>query len=42
MRPTVASDNKLVVECHLVDFDEKIVGKPTGEIEWVERLERRG
>jgi riboflavin kinase/FMN adenylyltransferase len=37
MRPTMASDNKMVVECHLVDFNEKIVGK-TLQIEWIERL----
>lgn len=37
MRPTVTSDKKLVVECHLIDFNEKIVGE-TLEIQWVEKL----
>jgi riboflavin kinase/FMN adenylyltransferase len=37
MRPTVTAEKKLVVECHLIDFDQKIVGQPM-VIEWVERL----
>lgn len=37
MRPTVTSEKKLVVECHLIDFDQKIVGQAM-QIEWVERL----
>ena len=37
VRPTITSDKKLVVECHLIDFNQKIVGK-TLEIQWVEKL----
>ncbi len=36
-RPTVTSSPEIVVECHLIDFDRKIVGKAL-EIEWVDRL----
>ena len=37
IRPTVTLDKTLVVECHLIDFDQKIVGHEL-EIAWVERL----
>lgn len=37
IRPTIASDKKLVVECHLIDFNGKIVGQSL-IVEWVERL----
>jgi riboflavin kinase/FMN adenylyltransferase len=37
MRPTVTNDKKMVVECHLIDFNDKIVGE-TLEIQWVEKL----
>ncbi|MEZ4846023.1 MAG: riboflavin biosynthesis protein RibF [Bdellovibrionota bacterium] len=37
IRPTLASDKKLVVEAHLIDFNDKIVGQSL-KIEWVERL----
>lgn len=36
-RPTVASDNRLVVEAHLIDFNENIVDQDL-KIEWIERL----
>jgi riboflavin kinase/FMN adenylyltransferase len=37
VRPTMTAEKKLVVECHLIDFEKKIVGQPM-TIEWVERL----
>ena len=37
IRPTLASDKKMVVEAHLIDFNDKIVGQSL-KIEWVERL----
>ena len=37
MRPTVTSDKTLVVEAHLIDFDQKIVGHEL-IVDWVERL----
>ena len=36
-RPTVTTSQEIVVEPHLLDFKESIVGKAI-EIQWVERL----
>lgn len=37
IRPTITSDKTLVVECHIIDFNNKIVGQNL-EVQWVEKL----
>ena len=36
-RPTLTDDQKIVVEPHIIDFDQSILGKSL-EVHWVERL----